>query len=296
MSGDRPGPTASGPDHRRGRASSAPTLPTGSPARGIDVLVYDALTRAGRGAQSRLAARSGTASRIEPWSATFATRRSWRDAAADAKAVFHMAAQVAVTTSLVDPREDFEINVRGTLNLLEAMRAARRAGAADLRLDQQGLRRSRRYALRRGGGAPIEPIDSACARKGIGESAAARLPHALWLLEGRGRSIRARLCAQLRPADRGVPHELHLRPAADGHGGPGLGRAFPDPGARRPADHDLRRRLPGARHPRRGGCGATPTSAGLAAHRRGAGTRLQSRRRADECDQPAAAARRHRAI
>lgn len=46
-------------------------------------------------------------------------------AAADAKAVFHMAAQVAVTTSLVDPREDFEINVKGTLNLLDAIRVRR---------------------------------------------------------------------------------------------------------------------------------------------------------------------------
>ena len=44
------------------------------------------------------------------------------DAAAEAQAVFHMAAQVAVTTSLVDPREDFDINVRGTLNLLDALR------------------------------------------------------------------------------------------------------------------------------------------------------------------------------
>ncbi|NUR76346.1 MAG: SDR family NAD(P)-dependent oxidoreductase [Thermoleophilia bacterium] len=43
-------------------------------------------------------------------------------AAADAKAVFHMAAQVAVTTSLVDPREDFEINVKGTINLLDSVR------------------------------------------------------------------------------------------------------------------------------------------------------------------------------
>jgi CDP-paratose 2-epimerase len=33
-----------------------------------------------------------------------------------------MAAQVAVTTSLVDPREDFDINVRGTVNLLDAIR------------------------------------------------------------------------------------------------------------------------------------------------------------------------------
>jgi CDP-paratose 2-epimerase len=37
--------------------------------------------------------------------------------------VFHLAAQVAVTTSLVDPITDFEINARGTLNLLEALRA-----------------------------------------------------------------------------------------------------------------------------------------------------------------------------
>jgi CDP-paratose 2-epimerase len=37
--------------------------------------------------------------------------------------VFHFAAQVAVTTSLVDPRGDFDVNARGTLNLLEAIRA-----------------------------------------------------------------------------------------------------------------------------------------------------------------------------
>src|SRR3978361_683609 len=43
-------------------------------------------------------------------------------AAREAKAVFHMAAQVAVTTSMVDPREDFDINVRGTLHLLDAVR------------------------------------------------------------------------------------------------------------------------------------------------------------------------------
>ena len=36
--------------------------------------------------------------------------------------VFHMAAQVAVTTSVVNPREDFEINALGTFNLLEAVR------------------------------------------------------------------------------------------------------------------------------------------------------------------------------
>jgi CDP-paratose 2-epimerase len=37
-------------------------------------------------------------------------------------AVLHLAAQVAVTTSVADPREDFEINALGTFNVLEAVR------------------------------------------------------------------------------------------------------------------------------------------------------------------------------
>jgi CDP-paratose 2-epimerase len=40
-----------------------------------------------------------------------------------ARPVFHFAAQVAVTTSIVDPLEDFSINAQGTLNVLEAIRA-----------------------------------------------------------------------------------------------------------------------------------------------------------------------------
>jgi CDP-paratose 2-epimerase len=45
-----------------------------------------------------------------------------RHAVAQCSEIFHFAAQVAVTTSLTDPMEDFEINARGTLNLLEAIR------------------------------------------------------------------------------------------------------------------------------------------------------------------------------
>jgi CDP-paratose 2-epimerase len=40
----------------------------------------------------------------------------------DKDAILHLAAQVAVTTSLVDPNTDFDVNARGTLNLLEAVR------------------------------------------------------------------------------------------------------------------------------------------------------------------------------
>src|SRR5215472_8984215 len=37
-------------------------------------------------------------------------------------AILHLAGQVAVTTSLVDPNTDFDVNARGTLNMLEAVR------------------------------------------------------------------------------------------------------------------------------------------------------------------------------
>lgn len=58
-----------------------------------------------------------------------------RDAAAIAAAapghdtIFHMASQVAVTTSVKDPRADFEINALGTLNVLESARLAPRPPA-----------------------------------------------------------------------------------------------------------------------------------------------------------------------
>jgi CDP-paratose 2-epimerase len=48
---------------------------------------------------------------------------SVRRAVEHAREVFHFAAQVAVTHSLARPDEDFEINARGTLHVLEALRA-----------------------------------------------------------------------------------------------------------------------------------------------------------------------------
>ena len=60
-------------------------------------------------------------------------RADIRDAAAmedffrshtDIDTVLHLAGQVAVTTSVKDPREDFEINALGTLNVLEGIRKA----------------------------------------------------------------------------------------------------------------------------------------------------------------------------
>jgi len=49
-----------------------------------------------------------------------------QDAAREADVIVHLAAQVAVTTSVTKPREDFEINALGTFNVLEAARLSGR--------------------------------------------------------------------------------------------------------------------------------------------------------------------------
>src|SRR5207237_9357143 len=88
---------------------------------GHRVIVYDALSRPG--VERNLAwlnMRHGRC--VTHIAGDVRDEDELRRAAADAKAVFHFAAQVAVTTSLVDPREDFDINVRGTINLLDAVR------------------------------------------------------------------------------------------------------------------------------------------------------------------------------
>jgi CDP-paratose 2-epimerase len=82
--------------------------------------------------------------------------------------VFHLAAQVAVTSSLADPQDDFAVNATGTFNVLEAMR--RHAPEAPLvfastnkvygGLDEVTIERDGdRYA----------PADRGIARWGIGE-------------------------------------------------------------------------------------------------------------------------------
>lgn len=90
-------------------------------ADGHKVLIYDALSRAGVERNLEwLRQRHGA--RIEAIIADIRDEDRLSDAAAQAQAVFHLAAQVAVTTSLVDPRDDFTTNIVGTLNLLDALR------------------------------------------------------------------------------------------------------------------------------------------------------------------------------
>ena len=89
---------------------------------GQPVLLFDNLSRPGVERNLRwLKERYG--SRVEVEVADVRDARALARAVAQATQVFHFAAQVAVTTSLVDPIDDFEVNARGTLNLLEALRA-----------------------------------------------------------------------------------------------------------------------------------------------------------------------------
>ncbi|HZG44708.1 MAG TPA: SDR family NAD(P)-dependent oxidoreductase [Allosphingosinicella sp.] len=89
--------------------------------QGHRVIVYDALLRAG--VERNLAwLQQRHGDRIVFVNADIRDEDALAKVVIEAKAVFHMAAQVAVTTSLVDPCDDFTVNLTGTLNLLEAVR------------------------------------------------------------------------------------------------------------------------------------------------------------------------------
>lgn len=92
-------------------------------AEGRDVLVVDNLSRPG--VESNLAwLRERHPDRLHACIADVRDAAGIDAALADAGAVFHLAAQVAVTTSLDAPRRDFAVNAEGTLNVLEAVRRA----------------------------------------------------------------------------------------------------------------------------------------------------------------------------
>jgi CDP-paratose 2-epimerase len=89
--------------------------------RGNEVIVLDNLARAGvRENAQWLKSRYGE--RVNIVIADIREPISVIDAVREASAVIHLAAQVAVTDSVADPLADFEINARGTINVLEAVR------------------------------------------------------------------------------------------------------------------------------------------------------------------------------
>jgi len=89
--------------------------------QGHDVLLFDALLRPGV-AENLEWLRRRHPRLLSVAIADMRDRAAVEAACADASAVFHLAGQVAVTTSLAAPEADFDINLRGTLTLLEALR------------------------------------------------------------------------------------------------------------------------------------------------------------------------------
>lgn len=134
MSAGTPPSRPSSGEGEKGRIATHPVLITGGAgfigsnladrlARdGHSIRIFDALSRAGTDRNLDWLRRNH-GDRIAFVHADIRDHAAVRAAASDVQAVFHLAAQVAVTTSLDDPREDFDINVGGTFALLEALRA-----------------------------------------------------------------------------------------------------------------------------------------------------------------------------
>lgn len=88
---------------------------------GQSVLIYDDLSRPG--VERNLHWLRNTHGKLLDFELSdIRDRRLLRRAVRASSAVFHFAGQTAVTTSLVSPREDFEVNAGGTFGLLEELR------------------------------------------------------------------------------------------------------------------------------------------------------------------------------
>ena len=135
---------------------------------GRSVILFDNLSRAGV-EQNAAWLRQVHGTRVRLQLGDIRDRDAVQKVVQQAGEVYHFAAQVAVTTSLVDPFLDFEVNARGTLNLLEAVRTCDNPPSVLFTstnkvygdLEDVGLqKRSTRY----------EPSDAGLRRDGISEA------------------------------------------------------------------------------------------------------------------------------
>lgn len=92
---------------------------------GTRVRVFDNLSRPGVSHNVRWLRSLDSAMELEVIDGDIRDAAALASAAHDVTEIYHLAAQVAVTTSVDHPRSDFEVNALGTFNVLEA---ARRSG------------------------------------------------------------------------------------------------------------------------------------------------------------------------
>jgi CDP-paratose 2-epimerase len=154
--------------------------------------------------------------------------------------VYHFAAQVAVTTSLVHPLDDFAVNAQGTLFLLEALRASPEPASVPLvftstnkvygNLEDVALRRrENRY----------EPDEETLRARGVSEERPLDFHSPYGCSKGAADQYVLDYARTFGLPATVFSDELHLWPAPARQRGPGLGRAL---FAARPAttnDHAL---------------------------------------------------------
>jgi CDP-paratose 2-epimerase len=136
--------------------------------RGQSVIIYDNLSRPGVQKNLRWL-QSVHGSRVHAEIADVRDAHKLRAAVTRASAVFHFAAQVAVTSSLIDPRHDFEVNVMGTFNVLEALRAQQDPKPLIFTSTNKVYGSLDHIALRQNG-IRYEPTDANSRMKGVDEN------------------------------------------------------------------------------------------------------------------------------
>lgn len=94
--------------------------------RGEKVIVYDILSRNGSRKNVEWLRETYGRDAFQLLIEDIRNEKIITEAAQDADVIVHLAAQVAVTTSVTHPREDFEINALGTFNALEAARMSKK--------------------------------------------------------------------------------------------------------------------------------------------------------------------------
>jgi CDP-paratose 2-epimerase len=136
-------------------------------SQGLPVHLFDNLSR--RGVEANLYwLRSKYGDLVQAEAGDVRDYSAVKRAIDKASAVFHFAAQVAVTKSIEDPIHDFQVNVQGTINVLEAIRASRHrppllftstnkvyGALPDVSVHKNGL--------------TYEPLDSSVRTRGISE-------------------------------------------------------------------------------------------------------------------------------
>jgi len=95
-------------------------------ARGETVTIYDNLSRAGAPLNLKWLRETYGKSSFELIVGDVRDADLLTKSLQEADVVVHLASQVAVTTSVIQPREDFEINAQGTFNVIEAVRLSKK--------------------------------------------------------------------------------------------------------------------------------------------------------------------------